>query len=84
MTNDSFTPVVDFDASLGDRAVRLTEGSGELTPDGDGWLWRVPVADPERLARWTVENGPGIGIVEPLEAQRILLEGLRAAAKAGE
>ena len=75
---------VRLDASLGDRAVRLTEGSGELTPDGDGWLWRVPVADPERLARWTVENGPGIGIVEPLEAQRILLEGLRAAAKAVE
>ena len=47
----------------------------------------LPPAQPERRhtrKRRTVENGPGIGIVEPLEAQRSLLEGLRAAAKAGE
>ena len=76
--------VIRLDADLGERAMRLTEGSGSLEPVEGGWMWRVPVADPGRLARWVVESGPGIRIVEPQEARDILLEGLRTAAKAGE
>jgi hypothetical protein len=47
--------------------------------------WSVPVADVELLARWAVENGPGILVTSPADAVEALRCGLgKVAALHGE
>ncbi len=67
-----------FSAEDAWRAPRLSGGQGtlEAQPDG-GAMWRVSAASLPRLARWIVENGPGITPVSPPELRETLAEGLR-------
>jgi proteasome accessory factor B len=59
------------------RAPALAAGQGALTKTADGAvLWRVPVADERLLARWVVENGPGIEVVSPDSLRKTLAAGL--------
>ena len=51
-----------------DRAESLTRGLGTLEPCGDGFVWRIGVADPEAFLRWSIENGPGLLVLAPQEA----------------
>lgn len=59
------------------RATAITAGQGELAPDGSGFLWHIRVADERLLARWAMENGPGIDVVEPASLRDELERGLR-------
>ncbi len=64
------------------RAEYLTAGSGTLdvTPDG-GRLWNTNARSRSRLARWVIENGPGVSIVHPEEIGRDVEAGLRQVAQ---
>ncbi|MGI6221301.1 MAG: helix-turn-helix transcriptional regulator [Coriobacteriales bacterium] len=84
MGDERLEAALRLDASIEERIAALTDGSGDLSATDGGWRWSVPIADADRLARWVVENGPGIDIIEPREARDLLAEGLRAAARAGE
>jgi len=64
----------------GRRAPAITAGQGTLTSDGGACFWRVPVADETLLARWIVENGPGITVVEPASLRETLAAGLQRVA----
>jgi proteasome accessory factor B len=76
-----FEAVLRFSGEHAWRAERLASGQGELEPQTDGaTLWRVPAADGDALARWVVENGPGIEILEPASARDALLGGLEEVA----
>jgi len=67
-----------FSAEDAWRAPRLVGGQGTLEAQTDGGaLWRVDAANLQRLARWIVENGPGITPVSPPELRETLAEGLR-------
>jgi proteasome accessory factor B len=69
-----------FAGAAAGRAVTLTAGQGTLTRSADGSVvWRVPVADQSLLARWIVENGPGIEPLSPPSVREHLVEGLREA-----
>jgi proteasome accessory factor B len=60
------------------RAVALTAGQGTLTQAADGAIvWRIPVADESLLARWVVDNGPGIETTAPDSLRETLASGLR-------
>ena len=73
-----------FSPRIAYRAQTLTRARGELADHGAGKLWTVGVADPAAFARWAVENGPGILVVEPPEAARIVREGLERASRTHE
>lgn len=72
----SFEAVLRFAPSVAWRAPALTGGAGELAPDADALLWRIPARDEVRLARWVVANGPGISIDSPRSAGELLRTGL--------
>ncbi len=64
------------------RAPALTCGAGRLEERDDGSvIWTVEAVDPGRLARWVVENGPGLAIEGPAQALELLRTGLRRAAE---
>ena len=67
-----------FSAEDAWRAPRLIGGQGtlEMLPDG-GARWVVKAASLPRLARWIVENGPGVMPVAPPELRATLADGLR-------
>jgi proteasome accessory factor B len=70
--------VLRFSAEDAWRAPRLTGGRGVLETQPDGSLsWTVNAADLSRLARWIVENGPGIVPLSPPELRETLAAGLR-------
>lgn len=74
--------VVTFTGAAARRAGSLVQGQGTLSAAPDGSVvWRVPIADEKLLARWVAENGPGVDIVEPASARRLLTEGLHAVEK---
>ena len=63
------------------NAAALTASQGRLRRlDGGSLEWRVPVADVGMLARWVVDNGPGIRIASPVDAVEALESGLREVA----
>jgi proteasome accessory factor B len=71
------TATVRFAPEAAWRAERVTARQGTLECQADGAvLWRVPVADPDRLVRWIVENGPGVTPVDA-DLRALLVEGLR-------
>lgn len=58
-----------FDASDAWRARTLSGGAGRLAEQPDGSVeWTVPARDAARLARFVIENGPGLTILGPPEA----------------
>lgn len=58
-----------FDASDAWRARTLAGGAGRLAEQPDGSVeWMVPARDAARLARFVIENGPGLMILGPPEA----------------
>ena len=74
---------VHIDSSRAGDVGRLCAGTGVLRETADGWTWEVEAAGAGALAKWCVEEGPGIGIEEPAEARRALAEGLAEAMAAG-
>lgn len=66
-----------FTGPAAPRADALSAGQGRLEARPDGsFVWTVPVADLNSLARWTVSNGPGIEVTAPDAARHALTEGL--------
>ncbi len=69
--------LVRFHGGAAARADALARERGVLTNEADGAvLWSVPIADATGLAAWTVENGPGIDVLDPPEARAALVDGL--------
>ncbi len=64
---NAFEAVIRFSTGAAWRAPRLSAGRGTLEPeDADGSVtWRVQARDRTGLARWVVENGPGLELLEP-------------------
>jgi len=76
---EPFDAELRFAPSVTWRARALTGGAGELRPDGEYLVWRVPARDAERLARWVVANGPGISVDSPPGVADLLRSGLARA-----
>ena len=75
--------VVRFSPAAAWRAERLSAGRGSLTQLADGSVtWTVAARDADALARWLVENGPGVTLAGPEALRRGLLDGLAKAASA--
>lgn len=72
------TARVFFDESVASRISGLTMNQGELELRDDGALWTVSCKDGEALAKWCIENGPGIHIIAPQGARESLIKGLEA------
>lgn len=82
---EPFEALVRFDPAHAWRAPALTAGAGSLSGNADGSVdWTVDARDRRRLARWTVEHGPGIGLVAPPSAVEELRTGLAATVAAHE
>lgn len=78
-----FEATVRFSADCAWRAPLLSAGSGSLSDMPDGSVvWTVTARDVDRLARWIVENGPGIALEGPVEACETLRAGLAEAVAA--
>ena len=75
--SQQFDATIRFDVPFAWRAEQLAGGNGtvEPTPDG-GALWHIAARDRTKLARFVVENGPGLALVEPAEAAAKLRAGL--------
>lgn len=61
----AFSATLRFAPHVAWRAEALTSGQGELAPAGDALVWRVDARSARRLARFVIENGPGISAVGP-------------------
>lgn len=76
---------IGFDAENSWRAERLSMGQGSFSSSDDGRLvWTVRARDTEGLARWCVENGPGIVPIAPAQARETYMQGVSAALTALE
>jgi len=72
-----FVAELRFDSASAWRAVALSDGQGEISETNDGEaFWRVKAFSESRLARFVLENGPGIRIISPESATTVLREGL--------
>jgi proteasome accessory factor B len=72
-----FAAVIRFEPESAWRAQRLSAGRGELAEQPDrSVVWTVPARNAAALARWLVENGPGLTLEGPPEAVAALIEGL--------
>ena len=79
---EEFEAVVGFDPAASWRATTLTGGRGTLEFEADGsTVWRVSVRDRARLARFVLENGPGLTIAEPTDAAADLRTALEEVAR---
>jgi proteasome accessory factor B len=75
---EHFEAHVRFDSSAAWRASALAGGQGMLTSRDDGGVdWLVSAANERALARFVLENHPGISLVGPPEAVAVLHDGLR-------
>lgn len=61
--------MVSFDAELAWKAPALTMHRGSLATSDGGVLWTISTADPDALASWCIEHGPGIAPVAPPQAR---------------
>lgn len=75
--DEEFGAELRFAASCAWRAASLAAGHGDLEPDGDELVWRVPVRSPEALMRFVIENGPGLRIAAPSALTAALTAALR-------
>ena len=79
-----FTAKLVFEPSAAWRAEALAAGNGKLLPapgrDDCALLWEVPARSSARLARFVIENGPGISVAPDCDGQPhvsdVLREGL--------
>jgi len=75
---DGFIAVLGFDGSAAWKAERITHGQGTLTPDGNGNIrWEVPARSATQIARFMIENGPGLTLVAPPAAIEHLQAGMQ-------
>lgn len=79
---EEFTATIRCDAETAWRLPALTAGRGDLMAEDDGSVaWRVRCRSREGLARFVLENGPGLTVLEPadfadeIDARLALLEG---------
>jgi len=80
--SDEFEAELRFDPASAWRARMLASGQGTLAEEPNGALaWRVRARSAERLARFALENGPGIRVVAPPEAVARLRSGLAEAVR---
>lgn len=75
---EDFVARVFFDESAASNAPSLAMGQGELALQDGGLLWVVNVRSSTALAKWCIENGPGITILEPHAALSCMVDGLNA------
>lgn len=75
---EDFTARLLIDEELIDDPLALTMGQGTLASDETGLVWTVSCKDGLVLARWCIEKGPGIRILEPELVQEAYEEGLRS------
>lgn len=80
--SEDYEARVRFDAENAWRAQRLCMGQGSLAEENGGITWTVRVRDTEALARWCVENGPGIVPEGPREAREAYGRGIASAVDA--
>ena len=84
----AFETRIRCDADNAWRARRLSKRQGSFAQRDDGSSeWTVLVRDADALARWCIENGPGLEPVSPPEAARAYrtrIEGALAALDAAE
>jgi proteasome accessory factor B len=65
---EDFSAVIEFASDAAWRARALTAGQGHVADGDDGSIeWSVPARSKGRLIRWTIENGPGIRVLEPAD-----------------
>ena len=74
--DEDFTACIRFDSEHSWQAERLCMQKGTLEPAGTEVLWHIDAADADALARWCVEQGPGIEPVAPQEAVAAYRAGL--------
>lgn len=75
---EDFVARIAFDEIAAERAFGLTMGLGVLELQTDGLLWTVDCKDRFALAKWCIENGPGISILDPEDARVCMMDGLFA------
>ena len=63
------------------RADGLCGGQGVVDRDAAGATWRVSARSASRLARFAIENGPGISIARPPRAAETVRRGLEEVAR---
>jgi len=74
---EQFEAVLAFDAASAWRAEQLAAGHGTVERASDGRaLWRIPARNRARLARFVLENGPGLTLAQPADAADALRAGL--------
>lgn len=76
--SDDSTARMLIDESVARDVTSLTMNQGSLEAADDGVIWTVDCRDERALARWCIENGPGIRILEPLGAQQLYMDGVTA------
>lgn len=75
--SEDLEAVLLFEPDLAWRAPILSEGHGSLETLKDGSVsWTVTARDSRRLARWVVDNAPGIRLAGPTKATEALRHGL--------
>jgi proteasome accessory factor B len=80
---EQFEAVLRFDPATAWRADVLSAGTGKLERAPDGSVsWTVAARSSRRLARWLIENGPGIRALEPADLLVMLRSGLEEVASA--
>jgi len=63
------------------RVPSLTAGNGSIEWLNDGGcLWETEAANRRRLARWIIENGPGISLISPVDLREEIAARLKAVA----
>lgn len=74
--DEQFTARIIFDGQAAPNVQQLTMEQGQLTWEDDHLIWTVSCRDEQALARWCIENGPGIEIAEPAAAHNALVAGV--------
>ena len=79
----SFEAVVRFDPDAAWRAARLSAGRGTLAAGVDASVtWTVSARNGDALARWVIENGPGLTLASPAALRARLVGALTDVARA--
>ncbi|MDZ4168436.1 MAG: WYL domain-containing protein [Coriobacteriia bacterium] len=73
-----FEAVIRFAPAVAWRAPAVASAHGTIAVQDDGSaLWAVSACSVARLATFTVENGPGLAILEPLGVRDAIVAGLK-------
>lgn len=77
-----FEAQIRFEESACWRATTISRGQGSLEEGSAGIVWRVAARSIPHLARFVIENGPGLVLEGPADAVAALRSGLEAAGAA--